>query len=258
MIISDLYKTIITSNDTRINILNNREIEIIIKLMDYNNVLVKNKNVLVTCKNGVFTSYNNTNTNTYTTITSTNSKTFNTGATGILKIKFKADNSTIGYSVISANNTNLLIENYRDTGWVDVTFKNGFRNYYYYPLSNSDVNYFNEYKPVRFRCYNRVVEIRGIFTNIGTTDYTMDSSASTERPFASIPSAYAPSSDIMQLQQGSNGERFYVLVTTNGELKFAKNTDTQYKTVPHSSYNDTLGYDVGNWLHCNVIYLSNI
>lgn len=253
MIITDLYKTIITSDTTRVNILNQREVIVTVKLVDYNNNLITNKNVQVSSNGVYFTAYNNTSSNTYTTITSTRNYIFNTGASGILKIKVKALSDVMGYASVNANNSHLLIEMYRDTGWCDVSFQKGFRNYYrpsyMSPPESLDVPY-----PVRYRCYNNFVEIRGIFTNNGVKDYVIDGDAT--YMFASIPSTYAPSHNVIQLQQGSNGNRFYALVNTNGEISFGKYVKgTSYVNLKHNNSNEEGLDEVGDWLHCNLSYL---
>lgn len=115
-----------------------------------------------------------------------------------------------------------------DTGWQDVTFADGYSNYYE-----------SSYK-VQYRRVGKVVHIRGVFKNLDAV-----TPSSTYVKFASMTdSSCFPSSREFQVQQGTDANKFYLIVDTTGELKFTRYGTTSYDTE----------IAVGSWLHCYITY----
>ena len=131
-------------------------------------------------------------------------------------------------SIIKSDTDAQISELKEDTGWQDVTFETGYSNYY---ASDNKVQY---------RRIGKIVHIRGIFKN--TSAVTTNTS---QVKFASISdSSCFPSQKEFQLQQGTDANKFYVMVDTNGDLKWSRYGTTSTSTETNAN----------SWLHCYITY----
>lgn len=226
--ITDLYKVEVVPSKTRVNRLNSDSCTITITLRDYSDNLVKaSKSVTVAASTGKI---NNSTSATVSTSTST----------GAVTVTYTPNMTSHGFDTVTVKIGNvvhetLLFEIYEDTGWNNITYTSAYQNYH------------PTYSPVRYRCYNGLVEIKGIFENKNNNV----TSNTTEVQFGSVPSAYAPQYTSYAICQGSNTQKVLINVATDGKLYWTRNANTDYVNLknPVSSTSNH-----GHWLNCYIVY----
>ena len=208
MIIENLYHTIITCDKYNVNTESNSTVTVTITCLDFNGEPVIGEEIKLYYDNTLLT-------------TST------TDSNGVITYSYNCNNDDFGLHTFSTDNGAVAqIEVYRDTGWIGVTYKSGYKDYTGYTTS--------------YRVYNNIVEISGIFYNNNAITPGSDGIN-----FASIPSKYAPLKPVYSLEQGTGANKFLLSMDTSGTLKIARYGTTAITTQATA----------GSWLHCYLKYL---
>lgn len=124
-------------------------------------------------------------------------------------------NTTDKTSIVNAIN-----EVNNDSGWIDLTITNTFKNY------NND----NNNRP-RVRKIGKLVEVRGIITPVNEIPANQDTTIGT------LPSGYRPSTcQVVQIYQGSGQNRWALVVNTSGVLVFQRYGTTSNIAIPSGAW----------------------
>jgi len=208
MIIKNLFNTLITCNSYYVNTESDSTITVTVKCIDFNGMPVSGREINLYYDNSLLTT-DSTNTN------------------GEITYNYNCENDTIGMHTFTTDTGGLTqIQVHRDTGWQNVTYKSGYKNY-------------NSEQALKYRVINNIVAIRGIFTNNSAV-----TPGNSDVNFASIPVEYAPTQKVVVLQQGSAAYKFYVIISTDGNLAWSR-----YGTTGTTSQ-----ATANSWLNCNMTY----
>ena len=209
MIIKNLFNTLITCNSYYVNTESDSTITVTVKCIDFNGMPVSGREINLYYDNSLLTT-DSTNTN------------------GEITYSYNCANDSRGVHTFTTDTGGLTqIQIYRDTGWQKPTFKSGYKDY------NSSTD------PLEYRVINNLVEIRGIFYNNSAV-----TPGNSNVNFASIPVKYAPTQKVVVLQQGSAAYKFYVIISTDGNLAWSR-----YGTTGTTSQ-----AAAGSWLNCYAKY----
>lgn len=209
MIIKNLFNTLITCNSYYVNTESDSTITVTVKCIDFNGMPVSGREINLYYDNSLLTT-DSTNTN------------------GEITYNYNCENDTIGMHTFTTDTGGLTqIQVHRDTGWQNVTYKSGYKDY-------------NSGEALKYRVINNIVELKGIFTNNRAV-----TPGNSNVNFASIPVEYAPTQKVVVLQQGSAAYKFYVIVSTDGNLAWSR-----YGTTGTTSQ-----ADANSWLNCNMTYI---
>lgn len=208
MIIKNLFNTLITCNSYYVNTESDSTITVTVKCIDFNGMPVSGREINLYYDNSLLTT-DSTNTN------------------GEITYNYNCENDTIGMHTFTTDTGGLTqIQVHRDTGWQNVTYKSGYKNY-------------NSEEALKYRVINNIVAIKGIFTNNSAV-----TPGNSNVNFASIPVEYAPTQKVVVLQQGSAAYKFCVIVSTDGNLAWSRYGTTG--TTSQAAAN--------SWLNCNMTY----
>lgn len=209
MIIKNLFNTSITCSSYYVNTESDSTITVTVKCIDFNGMPVSGREINLYYDNSLLTT-DSTNTN------------------GEITYNYNCENDTIGMHTFTTDTGGLTqIQVHRDTGWQNVTYKSGYKNY----NSSEEV--------LKYRVINNIVEIKGVFTNNSAV-----TPGNSNVNFASIPVQYAPTQKITLLQQGSGANKFYVVILTDGNLAWSRYGTTATTTQATA----------GSWLSCYAKY----
>ena len=209
MIIKNLFNTLITCNSYYVNTESDSTITVTVKCIDFNGMPVSGREINLYYDNSLLTT-DSTNTN------------------GEITYNYNCENDTIGMHTFTTDTGGLTqIQVHRDTGWQNVTYKSGYKDY-------------NSAEALKYRVINNIVELKGTFTNNSAV-----TPGNSNVNFASIPVEYAPTQKVVVLQQGSAAYKFYVIVSTDGNLAWSRYGTTG--TTSQAAAN--------SWLNCNITYI---
>ena len=145
-----------------------------------------------------------------------------------MMLTFSNDEARLFYSktgdasldeVMTRDDLNSKQDTLADTNWQTVTFATGYSRY--------DTTY----DTVQCRKFGKVVEIRGVWKP------TANKSASISAvKFASLPTGFAPSSDIRVLQPGSDKNTYWLTIGTNGNLSWSRYGTTSSAQLPSGAF----------------------
>lgn len=217
MIIKKMYNTLIETPLANINLGLNTDttFTVTIKLIDFNGDPVIDTIATVEVFDGVFSN----NDTTYTSITDTNGE-FNVDVTASEEV------------FLTCNDASLVINVYRDTGWQTPTFQSGWSNY-------------DSTHPLKWRCVDKFVEIRGMVKKSSAT--TPDTTA---EKIASIPSAFLPTQGVNGIHMAgfnqSNPNKFLMEITSGG-IHFQRYgmTSTNTQCPANTCLNICISYLIG-------------
>lgn len=202
-----LQKTFLSLNKYNFNAYNDVACNISVQIKDYDNNVVPNQSVDI-----------------YFDDTVLGTVTTNNNGIGTLSYTFSNRNQ-IGIHSIRANDASVILRVYFDSSWQPVTYLNTLYKDY------------STTRPVEYRVYNNIVEIRGEATN--NSQRNLDNEA-----FASIPIEYAPSSSVRSVQQGSSAYKFGIGLSTSGNIGWNRYSTSSIATsLPANS-----------WLNVYLIY----
>lgn len=185
MIIPNFYKTILTIEDTEINLQSETNINITCKLIDYNNNPVIGEEVTIK-------------------IDGTEIATKKTNSNGLIIFTYDCSNLDEGYYIITANEAHISFRVLYVGDWIPLTLASGYATY-----NQSDTTD----NVLKYRRVHNIVEVRGIIRN------TSAISANTNyKTVATLPTGFRPNSVIENQNQGSGENRVEWRIDTDGVL----------------------------------------
>lgn len=108
---------------------------------------------------------------------------------------------------------------FTDSGWKTCTLSSG------YAVYTSGTN-------LRVKKRGKIVEVTGVFKN----NSALDTSSTTTIQVATIPSGYRPSNQQTKICQGTNMNRWLLIVYPDGKLTFSRYGTTSYQSISAGSW----------------------
>ena len=187
MIIPNFYKTVLTIEDTEVNLKNETDIDIICKLIDYNNNPIIGEEVTIK-------------------IDGTEIATKKTNSNGLIIFTYDCSNLDEGYYTITANEAHISFRVLYVGAWTSLTLASGYATYNQTDTTDNALKY---------RRVHNIVEVRGVIRNTSAI-----SANSNYKTVATLPEGFRPNSVIENINQGSNENRIEWRIDTNGILQW--------------------------------------
>lgn len=108
---------------------------------------------------------------------------------------------------------------FTDSGWQSCTISSGYAVY-------TSGTY------LRVKKRGKIVEVTGVFKN----NSALGTSSTTGIQFATLPSGYRPSKQQTKICQGTNMNRWLLVVSPDGKLTFSRYGATSYQSISASSW----------------------
>lgn len=199
MIIPKFYKTILTLEDTEVNLRNETSVNITCQLIDYNNNPVVNEEVIIK-------------------IDGTEVTTENTNSNGMITYTYDCSNLGEGYYTINANEARATFRILYVGDWQELTLASGYTHY----QSDNHLSY---------RRVGNIVEVRGVVKKSGT-----QSANTNYKKIATLPVGFRPESPIDCQHQGSGENRVEWQVTADGSIQWRDYGTTSNINMPDTAW----------------------
>ena len=174
MIIPNFYKTILTINDTEVNLYHESDIDITCQLIDFNGNPVIGQEVDIKVDDTVII-------------------TKKTNIHGLITYTYDCSKLDEGYYIINANEAHISFRVLYVGDWTPLKLASGYATYNQTDTTDNVLKY---------RRVHNIVEIRGIIRNTSAI-----SANSNYKTIATLPEGFRPNSVIENINQGSNENR---------------------------------------------------